>query len=182
MLSAQSIVGGKHDFTNKGWNNTGELCATCHAPHNASSGAIALWDRQLSTATYTLYSGSDIQATLGQPDGASMLCLSCHDGTVSMDNFGGVTNATGNELTGGKNLGTNLSDDHPISFVYADVANNDPEINAATSAMAGLTIADFLENGKMQCSTCHDVHGTNNAKLLHVNNAGSALCMTCHGK
>ena len=36
--------------------------------------------------SYKLYGSSTTQATIGQPDGSSILCLSCHDGTISLGN------------------------------------------------------------------------------------------------
>ena len=59
-----------------------------------------------------------------QPDGASKLCLSCHDGTIALGAVGGRT--TPIAVSGGPTmpttapgyLGTDLSGSHPISFVY----------------------------------------------------------------
>ncbi len=41
----------------------------------------------------------------------------------------------------------------------------------------------MLIDGRMECSSCHDVHDRNgHAKLLVKSNARSALCVTCHDK
>ena len=58
-----------------------------------------------------------MQHSPGQPDGVSLLCLSCHDGTVALDAYGGDP---GNAGTIGDqfDLGTDLNNDHPISIVY----------------------------------------------------------------
>ncbi|RMF61699.1 MAG: cytochrome C [Calditrichaeota bacterium] len=184
----QTIVGSEHDFSNKNWNNTGEICVVCHTPHHADVTVTdaPLWNHQVTTATYTLYSSPTLDATMGQPDGSSKLCLSCHDGTVAIDNFGGQTN--GNVFIGGNKLiGTDLSDDHPVSFVYdATLASNDGGLFDPTTTPSGLggTIdQDMLFNSKLQCASCHDVHnGSGVAKLLVKSNAQSALCLTCHSK
>jgi len=36
----------------------------------------------------------------------------------------------------------------------------------------------------VECGSCHDVHNTKNdgAKLLWVEDTGSALCLSCHAK
>jgi len=34
----------------------------------------------------------------------------------------------------------------------------------------------------MQCSSCHDAHNDGNSMFLVKDNAGSALCTTCHHK
>ncbi|MCA8960628.1 MAG: hypothetical protein KDC38_08955, partial [Planctomycetes bacterium] len=39
-----------------------------------------------------------------------------------------------------------------------------------------------LEDGRVQCVSCHFAHGSRAAygMFLRVDNTGSALCMTCH--
>ena len=98
------------------------ICIFCHTPHSANP-AAPHWNRPSSGAIYTPYNSSTSKATIGQPTGSSKLCLSCHDGTVAL---GMVISKAPIQLAGGihgmprgrANLGTDLSDDHPISFVY----------------------------------------------------------------
>jgi predicted CXXCH cytochrome family protein len=185
--SAQ-IVGSEHDFSGKAWNNTGEICVVCHTPHNAdvSISEAPLWNHETSTTTFALYTSSTLEAVVGQPDGSSKMCLSCHDGTVALDNFGGTT--TGTKFnTGGKNLGTSLTDDHPVSFDYTTaLAASDGELadpSTATSGLGGTIDADMLVAGRLQCSSCHDVHNASGLQSLLVkSNSGSGLCITCHTK
>ncbi|MCF6283924.1 MAG: cytochrome c3 family protein [Candidatus Hydrogenedentes bacterium] len=185
--ASASIAGSAHDFSTKGWNTTGEMCVVCHTPHNADNTVAnaPLWNHDVTTATYTPYTSLTLDATVGQPAGTTKLCLSCHDGTIAVDSFGGATGT--NFLTGGKNLSIDLSDDHPISFTYdATLASADAGLFDPTSVNSGLggTIdADMLFGGKVECSSCHDVHNAfNNNDLLVKSNAGSALCLTCHNK
>ncbi|MEN8194091.1 MAG: hypothetical protein ABFS12_14800, partial [Bacteroidota bacterium] len=100
-----------------------ELCVFCHTPHNSSPRA-PLWNKDDPGVSYTLYNSSTSEATIGQPDGSSILCLSCHDGTIAL---GSVLSRTSDisfvsSITtmpsGASNLSTDLSDDHPISLVY----------------------------------------------------------------
>jgi len=184
----QTIVGSKHDFSNENWNNTGEICIVCHTPHNADASVqdAPLWNHQLTTATYTLYNSGTFDATAGQPGGSSKLCLSCHDGTVAVDNFGSRTN--GNDfVSGDKLIGTDLSNDHPVSFVYdASLATTDGGLFdpvTANSGLGGTIDQDLLISSKVQCASCHDVHnGSGLGKLLRISNSGSGLCLTCHNK
>jgi predicted CXXCH cytochrome family protein len=185
------ITGSPHDFSSMTWNSTGEICIVCHTPHNAVTLPQApLWNHMLSSvSTYTLYDNSisaTFNATTAQPNGASKLCLSCHDGTIALDNFGTVTTGT-NYILGINNLGTGLSNDHPISFTYnAALATTDGGLFNPVTQLSGLggTIQnDLLIANQMQCSSCHDVHNKyNQSHLLKLNNAGSALCLTCHDK
>jgi predicted CXXCH cytochrome family protein len=184
------IAGSAHDFSTQSWNTTTEICIVCHTPHNANTSVLnaPLWNHSLSTvATYAMYSSATMNSVAGQPDGSSKLCLSCHDGTVALENFGGVTSGT-HLMTGTALMGTDLSNDHPISITYdAALATADGGLFNPTTTQSGLggTITNtMLIGGKMQCSSCHDVHngaGTVNGLLLK-SNAASALCLTCHDK
>ena len=182
------ITGSKHDFSNNGWSG-GKICIVCHTPHHADNTVTdaPLWNHEVTSATFTVYNSSTLDATVGQPDGVSKLCLSCHDGTVALDNFGGVTTGS-NMITGDYNLETDLSNDHPVSFVYdATLASADGGIYDPTTQNSGLggTInGDMLSSTKMQCSSCHDVHNGSGGweSLLVKSNANSTLCLTCHNK
>ncbi len=201
--ATQGIVGSVHDFTPSGVNipvdrGTGEICIVCHTPHSqvskATTNAGPLWNHELTTTTFTLYSSSDLNASLGQPNGSSKLCLSCHDSTVALDSWGGYTGTLfmkGHRI----DLKTDLSDDHPVSFRYdsalavADKGLKDP---ATTPSGIGSTIlADLLDDdSRLQCTSCHDIHnkmGNGNYRgarygLLWKRNTGSQLCLTCHDK
>lgn len=73
----------------------GEVCVYCHTPHDASaSAATPLWNRVLpSTAGYSMYKSSTMDASLpSAPDGVSLACLSCHDGTVAVDSITNTPN------------------------------------------------------------------------------------------
>lgn len=185
LLQAE-ITGSDHDFSGSGWSG-GQICLPCHTPHNAdiTVADAPLWNHDVTTATFTVYTSATLDAAVGQPDGTSKLCLSCHDGTVAIDSFGGNT---GSNMIGGggDNLGTNLSDDHPISFIYdtalagTDGSLHDP--STATSSLGSTIDADLLFAGSMECASCHDVHngpGTTGA-LLRITDSSSTLCLTCH--
>ena len=162
-----------------------QICIFCHTPHNAAP-LKPLWNHASSGSVYTPYSSSSIFASPGQPTGASMLCLSCHDGTVALGDVlsrstpinmaGGVTNMP----AGRTRLGTDLSDDHPVSFAYtAGLATQRGEL-VNPSALTGPVKLD--KSGQMQCTSCHDPHDDANGKFLVMNNASSALCQVCHIK
>jgi predicted CXXCH cytochrome family protein len=181
--SISQITGTDHDFSSRGWGSN-QICIFCHTPHNAATGVSApLWNHAVTTATYTLYDSSvssTFNATPSQPGGVSKLCLSCHDGTVAIDSFGTRTGTT--NMTGSANLGTNLTNDHPISFAYnAALATADGGLvtpASASSVVSGIP----LFSGNLECASCHNVHSNTNGDFLRASNAASALCLRCHIK
>jgi predicted CXXCH cytochrome family protein len=181
---AQTIIGTDHDLSGRGWGSD-QACVFCHTPHNAKTGVSGapLWNHEVTTATFTTYSSDTFTATdLVSPDGSSKLCLSCHDGTVAVDSYGVRTGA--NTIAGSALVGTNLSNDHPISFTYnASLATADGGLASPFSTAwvdSGKTLP--LYNGKMQCASCHNVHSNQYGDFLRMANAGSALCLKCHKK
>ena len=182
------ITGSAHDFTSESWSDN-QICLPCHTPHGADTSVSdsPLWNHQNSTANYTLYNSATLDATPGQPTGRSALCLSCHDGTVALDSFGGNTGSEFLTSADDSYIGTDLSDDHPVSFAFTtglaaiDGTLHDP--STRPTGLGGTIATDFLFNNKLECASCHDVHNTyDNEGLLLVDNAGSALCLTCHDK
>jgi predicted CXXCH cytochrome family protein len=131
-----------------------------------------------------LYSSNTLDATINSPsDFGSKLCLSCHDGTVAIDSYGGVTGT--DFMTGPSMLGTDLSNDHPVSFTYnTTLANTDGGLKdpaTANSGLGGTIQEDLLVSDMLECNSCHNIHSSV-PKLLVVSNAGSSLCLTCHAK
>lgn len=209
-----------------------QVCVFCHTPHGAETVAAApLWNRQLSGASYTTYSSSSIDASFaelaGGPGGNSKLCLSCHDGTMAISSvnvLGGAARPTidlqgagpGGTMTPGAGaltgftrlIGTDLSNDHPISFSYnAALAAADGELRVPDGTTVGTRVAGGarphlpLQDGQLQCTTCHDPHLRETdptlgpGKFLRANRfqgaapSGGAfnaetdmICLACHDK
>ncbi len=202
VLLYADIQSSHHDFSGSGWAN-GEICLPCHTPHNANMEVpdSPLWNHQVTSASFEPYASATMNAFPGQPDGKSKLCLSCHDGTVAIENHSGSTNGT--QYTNAGKIGTDLRNQHPISFTYnSTLAAADGELYDPETTMSGLggTIQeDLLEGNKLQCTSCHDVHISRNTQgcsgchdmhgqiyletlSLWKSNTGSALCFTCHNK
>lgn len=142
---AQAVVlGSRHDLGQGGQAQqtttaTTEVCVFCHTPHGAQTNAsVPLWNKQLAQPAggYTRYSTlntSTLDGTEAPVGSVSLACLACHDGTQAMDvvinapGRGGY-NAAGAQLdaaavgpmTGAPvpMLGTDLTNDHPISIQY----------------------------------------------------------------
>lgn len=208
LATAGTIVGSKHDLRASGGGTpTGqgltEVCVVCHTPHQApaANGQYPLWNHTgTSTASFGVYGSPTMNATPTEIGGApmgsqsvSLLCMSCHDGTVSVLSMYNPPNAgtptviplagridASGRIISTANIGTNLTDDHPVNFTYnsalaaADGGLVDPASNP--------TVQSWLVGGTVQCSSCHDVHDPQYTPFLRADNTGSALCLTCHVK
>lgn len=200
---AQGMLNSKHNLSVSGPGpvravSETQICVFCHTPHNATP-AAPLWNRQLPGQTYTPYASGSLQASVGQPNGYSRLCLSCHDGTIaigSVHNIGGQsatiqmqgTGPGGVLATGSTLLGTNLTNDHPVSFIFdANLAATDGELVSPSALTGTIRLYEGANVGirdSVQCTTCHDPHLTVNPKFLKKAFVGQAdnLCVTCHVK
>jgi predicted CXXCH cytochrome family protein len=171
-----------------------QICVMCHAPHNAGT-VGPLWNHQMSVASYTLYASPTMNATVGAPGGVSKLCLSCHDGTIAITAYGGYDPGAAYAMGAPTSLGIDLSNDHPTGITYnSTLASNDGALaDPATTSVTvggvkqktGSIAAVMLSAGKVECSSCHDVHNKYTVTykgLLKVSMTGSALCMVCHQK
>ena len=106
-----------------------QVCIFCHAPHNVFPDIQPLWNRFMPTQSYNPYSSTTMKASAGMPGQISKMCLSCHDGTVALGQTitSGIIPTTG-ALSLAKNLTTDLSDDHPISFSLANNGELSPNL------------------------------------------------------
>jgi len=140
--------------------------------------------------------------TAVQPQSQTLACLSCHDGVSAMNSVinapgSGLVNPVDGTLIGTPNdgrtmydfaflavgLGGDLTDDHPLSIEYIPGrASLKPLDTILTNSFGANKISDLLRNGKVECVSCHDPHGTGNPRYLRTNNTQSALCLNCHDK
>lgn len=188
-----SIIDSKHDFRTTSSaqirSSTGQdACMFCHTPHNAAPGSY-LWNHQLSTRDFPVYSSSTLQSTVTpiQPRDVSKLCLSCHDGTIALGdtvNDGSIAFVQGNGYTLPATSASNLAgdqtfaNDHPFGFV--------PRFSAETVNPPSADQVKLDKSGKLQCTSCHDPHKEDadpiTRKFLVKSNQASAVCLTCHQK
>lgn len=183
-----SVVSGPHNLSAGGPGSVraaseDQVCIFCHAPHGAQP-TRPLWNRYTPVGPYRIYESRSLDAQPGQPTGASKMCLSCHDGTIALGNVVsrsspiGMSGALGAMPAGRSNLGTDLSDDHPISFRYdSALAARDPHIK--DPALLPREVA-LDANRELQCTTCHDPHDNSRGMFLVMHNGESELCRTCH--
>jgi hypothetical protein len=198
---AGSIMGSKHDFTMNSWSG-GQICIACHnfSSSNPSVASAPGWDHTMNSAqVYTQYTSTrramgasalPAQTPIGLPGERSKLCLSCHDGTIAVDSFGGGSNGT-QYVSDANKIGTDLRDDHPIGLQYsvADATLYSPDtlitIGSGSTRLNGKISDLMLFSGVMECSSCHDVHNKYTigaTGLMKIASAKDAICVTCHKK
>jgi predicted CXXCH cytochrome family protein len=210
------------------------LCIFCHAPHHAyrlstattGTGVIApedytylpLWNHDVTNQVFQEYYNGPDQPIDGMKraqsidffdriGSVSLLCLSCHDGTVAVNSYGNAPQDVRSISTGAQTMGLQyriggdgyLANHHPIGFYYDAVAAVDWEIIpsdlaiyehdldivvGANPAYPVTPVNTVLPGGKMECNSCHAVHNKGNSgeKLLYVSDQNSNLCFSCHDK
>jgi hypothetical protein len=174
-----NIIGSGHDLSNATglgalYNQTDYLdrrCIYCHAPHHAikpldAAGIEYLpsWNHKVTMMLYNDYSneynlqGEPVEYSIGQPGDHSRLCLSCHDGSVAVNDYGfdpGRMQSRGagdTSISPDYQIGANgdLSGSHPVGFSFTDGSSGVP---------GSLFNERFqLYDGKVECATCHDPH------------------------
>jgi len=178
--------------------NETRICVFCHVPHGATP-QTTLWGRPDPThmgsfATFDEANVKDPSGILGikdagiigttgydaaspdYPNGATKLCLSCHDGATAIGTLadGTVIQMTQNFITD-KNLYVDpfdastmeLERTHPVSFVYtlavAQYLNAPAPLGADKFDLDSYVESPFPSqlldsNSRLQCTSCHDPH------------------------
>jgi predicted CXXCH cytochrome family protein len=185
-LAATGVANTPHNLSSSGPGpikvaGESRVCIFCHTPHSANPIA-PLWNRNDPGTYYQTYESTTMQAQVGQPSGSSRLCLSCHDGTIALTqtfnshNLGGTAVYISPQDRG--YIGTDLSDDHPISFVYdSALATRNPQLVDPALLPQELPLDS---DGQLQCTTCHDAHDDTFGNFLRMDNADSRMCTECH--
>lgn len=165
-----------------------DTCAFCHTSHVALR-AGPLWNIRGEPRSYRTYESRTEVTPAGQPDGDSSLCLSCHDGLVAPTvrrlsrRDSSTTSARLPRIQRG--LGSDLSNDHPVSIPYgyatAYINRGLVSPDSAPSGLGGTVAEDLLdEQGKLQCTSCHDAHGNALGNFLVRTLEDDTLCRQCH--
>lgn len=166
---AGGLIGSKHDFTQFG-SQPRDLCTPCHMPHIEDARAPLLDKRPAAGDRLRPYETIGVEL-----DGASLLCLSCHDGVIATDVYTASHGVRIAQQLGTSHLGSAGAYGHPIGIRYP---TNDPKYKPIAS-FAGGSIP--LPDGRVQCISCHDPHNTErHAGMLNLSNKGSQLCLSCH--
>ncbi len=203
---AATIVGSDHDMRQHITDEPAdaEVCLYCHYPHNADTTAAPLWNKSYTGSVFSPYTSTTLNGTVDLTGtNVTRACMTCHDGTLSVAQvtFPAVSPPVGTTgdgvvlgigtlqiISAAGNLGTDLSNDHPVGVTYlSSGVGSDPALRAETgSQVAGPTITVQLFGAAspytVECASCHDVHDPTYTPFLVGDNTGSDLCLTCHLK
>jgi len=175
-----TIRGSPHDFSGASDSPLAEICLPCHLPQDETPPAVGpLWDdRPQARQRFQLYQASD-----GSPGPASLVCLSCHDGSTAPDVYGGmrldvVTVAGADDPPGRRLRREALRRDHPVGVAFpADPTRFRPRSQVEAEGFV------VLPHGRVECLSCHDVHDQYGGERLLVRQLEDGLlCLTCHRK
>ena len=185
----------------------GRVCAFCHTPHHKVESDTLnynpLWSHQINVdQNFDAYQSVTFDSTIaGDPlTGPSRLCMSCHDGSIAVDQHYNIPGTASKPTLSGDNFGdiavgknSDLSNDHPIGFDLVDISTLDKGIRGtlqttnpllAGKAITELGFKDGTGTAIMTCASCHDVHNKDNVDtaFLYEKQLGSAFCLMCHDK
>lgn len=226
VVVPEKILGTKHDFTGLNrragvaampglaFSDYGTPCIYCHIPPeeedlgSAAFGGIPGWNRfRQNGRAFKTYDSRTLNNKVRTPSPISLLCLSCHDGTMAVDmtvfkpdgwnsaedaalhlklNGADDLTACGKCHNGFaahsiaiKHIGTDLTNDHPISMEYAGLNFKDQDFRRPDTPL-GFSNGVKLYDNRVECATCHNVHSNDVKLLLRV--PAEQLCETCHIK
>lgn len=143
------------------------LCETCHGPGKAHS--IADSPSKLNIKSFKALPASAANAT----------CLSCHANRETHINWAGSKHDARNvSCVSCHTVHHSISESFQLKTVGATETcvkcHKDQALKIKkTSHMP-------LREGKMECTSCHSPHGSNNVKMLKVGNTVNELCISCH--
>ena len=139
-------------------NNYNEICVYCHTPHGANSQVNApLWNRTVNTGEYQIYDKPrTLNRPIGQPGPNSLTCLSCHDGTISIDS---IINMPG---SGGYNKASETPGDHtPFLNSWAAKGGNAPSLGHLRMGSP-----DGAVGSSEFCTLCHNSDDPSNQSAM----------------
>ena len=174
------ITGTAHDLG-------GGRCEFCHTPLSPAPAGGPLWnDLTAATTSFSMYTNPTMDIAVEyQPQGISLVCLSCHDGAMSHD---AVHQNLSDRNVGGSPFRASrggLPTDHRISVTY-DRSHN-AAFKPAKNGKVGILPLYRAPGSRpridqVECGSCHNPHDMTYGSFLRMDTANSSLCLTCHIK
>lgn len=176
-----------------------QVCVFCHTAHNGDISTGALWNHNTQSNTYLMYDSPTMDMSrTAQPNKGSMVCLTCHDGTIAVNSLnnlpgpqdaglygtpGGSALDAGGKLTSVSSayIGTDLRNDHPVGIIY-DASLDLSGFSTKTGNPESYPDKLLSEGTYVECISCHNPHDNTYSNFLIESNDNSNLCLRCHIK
>ena len=194
------------------------VCHLPHSGGNAGLSGAPLWAKKFGpsgVASYTTYGTTVSGSNITTVNGLSKACLSCHDGTIGVGivvkknalgqdvetDYGadlvptndvdanGVLNPSAFQTSYNPIIGTDLSNDHPVSVQWTGavtLAGLPAPASSTRGPDTSLGNGSYfpLFNGYLECGSCHDPHKVNPTLSLnddrYLRDAKAKICTSCH--
>lgn len=129
-------------------NDYGAICVYCHTPHGSNDLIQApLWNRTINPGNYVTYDRpTTLMRPIGLPGPSSLTCLSCHDGTITIDS---ILNMPGSGL-GAADGSTNFKSGNSNLNFLNQWSGDGPKTGNH------LVLGPELGQTKDGCAFCHD--------------------------
>jgi predicted CXXCH cytochrome family protein len=171
------VIGSKHDFSSL-TGRPGDACSACHVPHIQAVQPQQTTDDSFALEFYRMGGQREVLVPdRYMPGPTSLICLSCHNGTIAASTVGS-SHVLLSAHREGFEIGDFSTRDHPIGVPY-------PERMDGYRPRALLLAAGQvpLPHGRVECVSCHDPHNAGGfEKMLVMSNRRSAMCLACHQK
>ena len=141
-------------------------CESCHGPGKAHAESGGEQDKIVNPKNLT-------------PQRASETCVTCHDRTThalwagsqhDQRNVGCVSCHSAHDFKGPRQLKA-ATQPELCATCHRNIVNKQHRFNHMP-----------VREGKMACSSCHNVHGSTNVKLLKVGTTVDESCTSCHAE
>ena len=205
VISPAGVRETKHNFTSQTYSPNAffrgarQVCVFCHTAHNGNQSLGPLWNHDDNPSqTYIMYSSPTLDMDIATtPHNGSLICLSCHDGTIAINSLNNLPGpeAAGNYGTPGGTaldaegkltsnsdafVSTDLTDDHPVGITYD--SSRDLDFVPKTGNSQSYPDKLLYQGLYVECTSCHNPHDNSYSDFLIESNDNSNLCMRCHIK
>jgi len=166
-----------HDFS-KLTGRDEDSCSACHIPH-VQTGAEESGNKAAGDLFKIARQRPALAAGRYTPGPTSMICLTCHNGSIAVSTVGTAQAMRSASSCGAGGWPPSFAmRDHPIGVLYPDRRKG---FRPKTRVEAAGKIK--LPEGRVECISCHDQHQEEDwPHLLVMSNKRSALCLSCHQK
>ena len=147
-----------------------QICIFCHGSHNTSTEG-PLWNHETTVSgKFKTYDRATMKGQAEQPNGATKLCLSCHDGTIAVGAIRGRHSVlpmrnvgSGGEIPAERksNIGIDLSGSHPVSVQF----RQELALGRPGETLVAATAPEYLTRDEVPAEKVEEEQGIMRAQM-----------------